>query len=106
MYYITILVIILILTILLEYKYHIHLYKSIKERITITLTIFILSIIWDYYATYKQHWIFPGPGLIGFRIFGLPIEEFLFFLILPYFLFVLYKVYDTRIFRKKPSEKL
>ncbi len=103
MEYLIILIGILIITILFEYKYHIHLYKSIKERLSVTGTIFIYGMLWDYYATYKQHWIFPGPGLIGIRIYGLPIEEFLFFLIIPYSALVMYKVYDTRIFKKKTS---
>lgn len=68
-----------------------------KERILITLNIFAFGMLWDYYATSQSHWTFPGPGLIGFRIYGLPIEEFLFFLIVPYAGFTMYKFYDTRI---------
>lgn len=61
------------------------------------MNIFIFGMIWDYYAVSNQHWIFPGPGLIGTRIYGLPIEEFLFFLIVPYAAFTIYKFYDSRI---------
>jgi len=53
--------------------------------------------VWDYFATWRQHWVFPGNGLLGLRFFGLPIEEFLFFLIMPYFAFTLYKVFDKKI---------
>ena len=73
-----ILVVILIVTLIIEFRYKIHLYHSIKERIIVTMNIFIFGMIWDYYATYRSHWLFPGPGLIGIRIYGLPIEEFLF----------------------------
>lgn len=73
--YLIILSIILVITVFIEYKYHIHLYHSRKERLMVTLNIFLFGMFWDYFATFRQHWIFPGHGLIGMRIFGLPIEE-------------------------------
>ena len=97
MEYFLILIGILVVTILFEWKYNIHLYHSRKERLTVTLNIFIFGIIWDYYASYNKHWIFPGPGLIGIRLLGLPIEEFLFFLIVPYGALVMYKYYDMKV---------
>ncbi len=94
--YIIILLFILFVTFLIEYKYDIHLYHSRKERFQVTLHIFLIGMIWDYFAVYRQHWIFPGHGLIGIRFYGLPIEEFLFFLIAPYFALVIYKFYDIK----------
>lgn len=94
MEYFVILLCVLALGIFFETKYHLHLYHSRKERIMYTLNIFVYGMVWDYYATYRQHWIFPGEGLIGVRIWGLPLEEFLFFLIVPYSALVMYKWYD------------
>ena len=87
----------LALAILLEYIYRVKLYHSMRERIIITLHFFVIGMVFDYYATWRQIWTFPGPGLIGFRIFGLPIEEFLFFLIMPYISLVFYKIADKQI---------
>ena len=81
----------------MEYKYHIHLYHSRKERLLVVLNIFIFGVLWDYFAIYRHHWIFPGNGLVGVRILGLPVEEFLFFLIIPYAALVMYKFYDTKV---------
>ena len=97
MEYFIILMAILLVTIFIEWKYHIHLYHSMRERIIVTLNIFVFGMMWDYYALYREHWVFPGSGLIGLRIYGLPIEEFLFFLILPYAAFTMYKFYDKKI---------
>ncbi len=97
MEYFIILMVILLITIFVEWKYHIRLYHSIKERLIVTLNIFLVGMIWDYYAVYRSTWIFPGPGLIGLRIYGLPIEEFLFYLIAPYAVFTMYKFYDKKI---------
>lgn len=96
MEYLSILIAILLITIFVEYRYKIRLYHSRKERVFVTLNIFLFGMIWDYFATYRQHWVFPGDGLIGLRIFGLPVEEFLFFLIVPYAALVMYKFYDKK----------
>ena len=87
----------LLLGIFLEWKFHIHIYHSRKERIITSVVILIIGSVWDYFATWRQHWIFPGNGLIGIRLFGLPLEEFLFFLIMPYIAFTLYKIFDAKI---------
>src|SRR3989344_8972764 len=97
MEYLTILIAIFLITLFFEIKYKIHLYHSLKERLIVTANIFLFGMVWDYYATYRQHWIFPGNGLIGLRLYGLPIEEFLFFLIVPYGALTMYKFYDKRI---------
>ena len=94
--YLIILLIILALAIYFEYKYHIHLYHSRKERLQVTFSIFVAAMTWDYFAVYRHHWIFPGNGLVGIRIFGLPIEEFLFFLIIPYIVLIVYKFFDKK----------
>ncbi|HLC56056.1 MAG TPA: lycopene cyclase domain-containing protein [Candidatus Nanoarchaeia archaeon] len=97
MEYFLILILLLLIAIFLEYKFRIHIYHSRKERIITSITFFIIGILWDYFATWRQNWNFPGPGLIGIRILDLPIEEFIFFLIIPYFILTLYKVYDKKI---------
>ena len=61
------------------------------------ITIFLIGMTWDYYAVWRGHWIFPGNGLIGTRIFGLPIEEFMFFLIGPYFALTIYNMSNSKI---------
>ncbi|MEM4240141.1 MAG: lycopene cyclase domain-containing protein [Candidatus Woesearchaeota archaeon] len=85
----------LLASLLLEWRFHVKIYHSRKERIFTMLTIFVIGMVWDYFATWRHHWIFPGNGLLGIRIFNLPIEEFLFFLIGPYFALTIYKVYDA-----------
>lgn len=97
MEYLLILMGFLALAVFLEYTHHVKLYHSRKERIIIVLHFFVIGMLWDYYATWRGHWTFTGQGLIGISIFGLPLEEFLFFLIMPYISLVAYKVMDKQI---------
>ena len=85
----------LLVTIFLHITFQIKLWKNSKEKKAVIIwfiIIFITGTLFDFFATYKKIWIFPGNGITGLRIFWLPIEEFFFFLIIPYFVLVLYKV--------------
>ena len=97
MEYLLVLILILIISLIFEIRYKIHLYGSIKERLIVTVNLFIVGLIWDYYGVYRKHWIYPGNGLIGIYIFGLPIEEFLFHLIAPYAVLTAYKFWDKKL---------
>ncbi len=97
MEYLIILIAILLIALFFEIKYRLHLYHSLKERIIVTLNIFIIGLLWDYYGTYRQHWSYSGIGLIGIYVLGLPIEEFLFHLIVPYAILTTYKFYDKKV---------
>ena len=91
MSYLSILLIFLLLSVFFEWKFHIRLYHSFKERIVIVGLFFILGILWDFYAVSQGHWKFPGDGLLGIYFGILPLEEYLFFLIMPYFAVTFYK---------------
>lgn len=54
-------------------------------RLTAALTIpFVLFNLWDIIVTARGHWSFNPLYTVGFKIFGLPIEEILFFIIIPF----------------------
>jgi lycopene cyclase domain-containing protein len=95
--YLIILIGFLIVTLFLEYKYRLKLYNSRKERVIIPVFFFIIATIWDHFAVYRGHWAFEGPGLIGINIGLIPLEEYLFFLIIPYFIITAYKVLKREI---------
>lgn len=50
-----------------------------------------IFIIWDVYFTKRGVWDFNRKYLIGLDIFGLPIEEILFFVCIPYACIFTYK---------------
>ena len=48
------------------------------------MPVVILMVIWDYYAIINNHWFFDPEKTTGIILFGfLPIEELLFFIIVP-----------------------
>jgi lycopene cyclase domain-containing protein len=61
----------------------------------------IFLIIWDAWFTYLGIWGFNPEHLIGIYLFGLPLEEILFFITVPYSCMFLYEV--GKLIRVKPN---
>ena len=98
--YLTILFILFFVTLFLEKKNRIHLYNSKKERLEIVGFFFLFGVIWDSFAIFRGHWAFPVGKTLGITIGVMPLEEYLFALIIPYFIITIYKLIDSK-FRKK-----
>ena len=48
------------------------------------LAILVIYLIWDYWAISKKNWYFDEYQILGVKILGIiPIEEILFFMIVP-----------------------
>ena len=61
-----------------------HFIQYWKPFFTAIFIVGMFFIAWDIYFTYTDVWGFNDQYLIGFRIFGMPLEEYLFFLLIPY----------------------
>ncbi|MFA6586168.1 MAG: lycopene cyclase domain-containing protein [Candidatus Paceibacterota bacterium] len=103
--YLIILLILLLTTLFIEKKNHIHLYKSKRERFEIVLFFFIFGILWDTLAISRGHWVFPMEKNINIILGVMPVEEYLFILIVPYFIITIYKLFDSK-FRKDVKARL
>ena len=58
--------------------------RRIKRVILSILPTAIIFLIWDAYAINRGHWHFDSKQILGiFGPFGIPLEEFLFFLFVP-----------------------
>ncbi len=66
--------------------------RRIRRALMSIIPIATLFIIWDGYAISRQHWSFDQKQIVG--IFGpldIPLEEFLFFLIIPLVVLMTYE---------------
>lgn len=59
-------------------------YKNWKALFAGTLLMMGLFIPWDIFFTAKGIWGFNDNYILGLRLFGLPVEEWLFFICIPY----------------------
>lgn len=69
---------------LVSFHPRVKLYKKWKSLWIAIVLALIPFIIWDVYFTEKAFWGFNEVYLIGIYLLGLPIEEWLFFICIPY----------------------
>ncbi len=69
---------------LLSFDSRVRYYKSWKFIWPGLLLIGIVFLVWDVFFTLKGVWTFNPAYILGIRFFGLPIEEILFFLTIPF----------------------
>ena len=70
-----------------KFKYH-HYHKHLFPSIAIVGSSYV---IWDIIVTHRGDWWFNSKYLIGVNILGLPIEEILFFVTVPYSCIFIYE---------------
>jgi hypothetical protein len=58
--------------------------KKVKQFIVMDAVIVVIYLAWDIWAVVKKSWYFDSHQIIGLNLFSrLPIEEILFFVIVP-----------------------
>lgn len=75
-----------------SFEKRIKLYKKFKFITFGILTVLIIFIPWDIYFTQQEVWWFNENYTTGIQIFNLPIEEVLFFVIVPFSCVFIYEV--------------
>lgn len=85
-------IVILSLTILLNMFFRTNLLKN-KNRLLLAIGLFfIATILWNFYATARGHWIIFDKFILG-RWFGIPIEDYFMGIVLPFFCLTLWRVF-------------
>jgi len=103
MEYISILILVFLFTLLLKIKFKIKFGLTPKKVFSLFLIFIIVGTIWDSFAVHRGHWIFPEQRTLGIIIGILPIEEYLFFLIVPFFIIIIYKIIIYKLVKKAKS---
>lgn len=96
MEYMIILAILLLSAVVVIRRCRVRPYKSAKHAILTTLLFLVVGVVWDHYAIYNGHWAFPGSGIVGIYLGLMPLEEYLFVLIVPFWVIVMCKAIGGR----------
>ena len=68
----------------LSFKTDIKPHKHVKGLLAGYFLVSLPFIIWDIWAVSQGHWAFNGQYITGVSLFGMPIEEYLFFVTVPF----------------------
>jgi len=104
--YLIIDILILIFPLIFTFTWKFKYYKFFKP---LSVSIFIVGIsyiIWDILVTARGDWWFNEEFLVGIEIFGLPLEEIMFFIVVPFACIFIYEnlqyfVKDKKVFFNK-----
>lgn len=95
--YALILLSLLLVTVFLHRRYKVKIFRS-KSHLLISYAILLLvGISWDHFAIARGHWYFNEEFLLGVHLGLIPIEEYAFMIIVPYFGIVIYKLTEKHL---------
>ena len=70
-------------TLPLELVLRVRVYARWRRLLAALVPGLVLGLAWDVYAVRQGHWHFDQRYLVGLDLAGLPVEEVLFFLVIP-----------------------
>jgi lycopene cyclase domain-containing protein len=88
---------------LLSFDKKVAFYRKWKQVFLAMLPVSTLYILWDIAVTARGHWSFDPHYSGGWKLFGLPLGEWLFFFVVPYACIFIYEVVKTYFPQKKSN---
>ena len=82
----------LLMSLVLKAKYKVKVFNSFKEACNFYLIVFLIGTIWDNFAVWRGHWLYPGKGILGIFVGLIPLEDYAFAIVTSYSVIVVYKV--------------
>lgn len=98
--YLIILVIILVVTFFLHKCFRVKIFNSKRHLLFYWGVSLLIATIWDQFAIYRGHWSFNQEYLLGIKIGYMPIEEFLFVIVVGFFALTFYKITEEYFSKK------
>jgi len=99
--YLLINILIIFFPFILSFDKNLKFYKKVPYVLQSIAFISTAYIVWDVIATERGDWAFSPEHLIGFYILGLPLEEILFFITVPYACIFIFETVSFYVKEKK-----
>jgi lycopene cyclase domain-containing protein len=94
--YLLILVSVLLVCLGLTWKLKLRLFRSLKEGLAVMGSLFVIGAVWDSFAIYRGYWSYNQDFLVGVTIGLMPLEEYLFVIVIPFLTLVIYRIAGRR----------
>ena len=78
----------------------IKLFENKLQLIVIYASTLIIGGLWDNYAVWKGHWLYPGEGTLEIFLGYIPLEDYLFIILVTYAIVVGY-AFNKKYLRNK-----
>ncbi len=90
--YLLINILIIAIPVVLSFERKVQFYRRLPSVLISVIVVGAAYIVWDIAATARGDWAFHHDHVMDIRLLGLPIEEILFFVIVPYACIFIYEV--------------
>jgi lycopene cyclase domain-containing protein len=74
----------LIIPLIMSFNKELKFYRNLQPLFFSIIIPLILYLTWDYFAIQRGHWNFALDKIVNIFVFNIPIEEILFFIIIPF----------------------
>ena len=94
MEYLLLLVYILLVCIIVNLKYKLQIFESSKQAVAVFVSLFVIGVGLDSLAVLRGYWRFIENGnfFVGIKIGVLPLEEYLFMIVIPFLTLTIYSL--------------
>jgi len=82
--YLILLILSSIIPLILSFWPPLKFYRNLRTLILSIVLIAVIFGVWDIVAVWRGHWSFNPEGVWRLRIINLPLEEWLFFIVIPF----------------------
>lgn len=104
--YLVLMALCLLVTLPLEFVFRARIYRRIRTTLLVLLPVVVVFTIWDVIGIQRGHWSYNPKFVTGVRlVFGMPLEELVFFVVIPICALLTYEAVGTvlRVARNRDS---
>jgi lycopene cyclase domain-containing protein len=76
----------------LKWKLKLRLFRSTRESLIVMGSLFVIGSLWDSYAIFRGYWSFNNDFFVGLTFGLMPMEEYLFMVVVPFLTLVAYRI--------------
>ncbi len=92
-----ILISVLLICLAVKWKFKLRLFRSTKEAFIVMFSLFAIGSAWDSFAIYRGYWSYNRQFYVGMTVGLMPLEEYLFMVVVPFLTLVVYAIVRQRL---------
>jgi lycopene cyclase domain-containing protein len=98
--YLVLLLLVLLFPLILTFTMRLGLFQRWRALLGAVLISTVVYVVWDIVVTAQGHWQFNPEYVLGASLFGLPIEEYLFFIVIGFVSIFTHEAVKKRLLRR------
>jgi len=105
MEYLIVLIFIFLVCIAVKVRYGLRIFKSAKECVLVLGSLFVIGSGLDSFALLRGYWSLEAKFFVGIKIGVMPLEEYLFMLVIPILTLTVYRLVREKISTQLCSQR-